>query len=168
VRAVNAIVVFDSLHGNTERIAHAIGEALEPLGNVRVLRTTDVPPGTTADAWVVGGPTQRHGMSPPLASLVDAMPGGSLRDVPVATFDTRYHYPRLMSGSAAHSAAGHLRRAGCRLVAEPESFFVMEGDRPPGGGKPPADAEHLEGGELDRARAWGTRLAALLARPVNR
>jgi flavodoxin len=165
VSALNTIVVFDSLHGNTERIAHAIGEAIEPLGQVRVLWTTEVPPDTAADAWVVGGPTQRHGMSPALASLVDGMPGGSLRGVPVATFDTRYHYPRLMSGSAAHSAAGHLRRTGCRLVTEPESFFVKEGDRPAGGGKPPAEAEHLEEGELERARAWGRRLATLLARP---
>jgi flavodoxin len=162
---VNAIVVFDSLHGNTERVAHAIGEALGPLGEVRVLRTTDVPPGISADAWVVGGPTQRHGMSPPLASLVDGMPGGSLEGVPVATFDTRYHYPRLMSGSAAHAAAGHLRRAGGRLVTEPESFFVQEGPRPAGGGKPLPETEHLEEGELERARAWGAQLATLLARP---
>lgn len=162
---MNAIVVFDSLHGNTERVAHAIGEALEPLGEVRVLRTTEIPPGTTADAWVVGGPTQNHGMSRPLASLVDGMPGGSLRDVPVATFDTRYRYPRLMSGSAAHSAAGHLRKAGCRLVTDPESFFVQEGPRPAGGGKPLPGTEHLEEGELERARAWGARLAALLTHP---
>ena len=162
---MNAIVVFDSLHGNTERIAHAIGQALEPLGEVKVLRTTDVPPSATADAWVVGGPTQNHGMSKPLASLVDGMPGGSLQGVPVATFDTRYHYPRLMSGSAAHSAAGKLRRTGCRLVTEPESFFVQEGPRPAGGGKPAPESEHLEDGELERARAWGAQLAVLFARP---
>jgi flavodoxin len=160
---MNAIVVFDSLHGNTERIAHAIGEALEPLGAIRVLRTTDVAPGTKADAWIVGGPTHRHGMSQPLATLIAGMRGGSLRDVPAATFDTRYHYPRLMSGSAARSAAGHLRRTGCRLVTEPESFFVQEGPRPPDGGKPPPGSEHLEDGELERARAWGARLATLLA-----
>jgi flavodoxin len=165
---MNAVVVFDSLHGNTERIAQAIGEALEPLGNVRVLRTTDVPRGTTADAWVVGGPTQNHGMSPPLASLVHGMPGGCLRGVPVATFDTRYHYPRLMSGSAAHAAAGHLRRTGCRLVTEPESFYVREGAPSAAGPKAPDDSEHLEEGELERARAWGARLANLLAPPVNR
>jgi flavodoxin len=161
---LDAIVVFDSLHGNTERIAQAIGESLEQLGAVRVLRTTEVPPGTLADAWVIGGPTQYHGMSPPLRSLVDGIPGGSLLGVPVATFDTRYRYPRLMSGSAAHSAAGHLRRTGCRLVTKPESFFVKEGPRPAGGGKPAPETEHLEDGELDRARAWGVQLASLIGR----
>ena len=31
---------------------------------------------------------------------------------------------RFLSGSAAKQAAGQLRRASCRLVAPPESFFV--------------------------------------------
>jgi flavodoxin len=162
---MNAIVVFDSLHGNTERVAHAIAESLEPLGEVRVLRTTEVPPGTTADAWVVGGPTQFHGMSKPLKSFVDDMPGGGLRGVPVAIFDTRYRYPRLMSGSAAYSAAGKLRTKGCRVVMDPESFFVQEGPIPAGARKPLPESEHLQEGELERARAWGAQLAVLLARP---
>jgi flavodoxin len=165
VTDLNTIVVFDSLHGNTERVAHAIGEALAAQGEVRILRTTEVPPGASADAWVVGGPTHNHGISKPLASLVKGMPGGSLRGVPVATFDTRYRYPRLMTGSAAHSVAGKLRAMGCRLVTVPESFFVQEGPRPPEGGKPLAESEHLEDGELERARSWGAQLAVLLTRP---
>jgi flavodoxin len=160
---VNAIVVFDSLHGNTERIARTIGEALEAHGDVRVLRTTELGPGTTADAWIVGGPTHRHGMSQPLAAFIAAMPGGSLRGVPVATFDTRYHYPRLMTGSAAHAAAGNIRRTGCRIVSSPESFFVKQGPAPAGGGKPRDEDELLEDGELERARTWGAQLATILA-----
>jgi flavodoxin len=162
-RAMNTIVVFDSLHGNTERIAHAIGESLAAYGEVRVLRTTELPRAVAADFWIVGGPTHRHGMSQPLASFIAALPGGSLRGVPVATFDTRYRYPRLMSGSAAHSAAGNLRRTGCRIATSPESFFVKQGARPATGEKPPYDGELLEDGELERARAWGEQLATLLA-----
>ena len=161
---MNAIVVFDSLHGNTERVASAIGEALEPLGEVHVVPITEVRPDATADAWVIGGPTHNHGMSKPLAAFVGAMPRGSLKNVPVATFDTRYHYARFLSGSAAKSAAGRLRGTGCRLVTEPESFFVEAGPRPADGGKPAPEDEHLEAGELERARAWGAQLAALLAR----
>lgn len=161
---MHTIVVFDSVHGNTERIAHAIGEALAPLGDVRVLRTTEVPPDATADAWIVGGPTHNHGLSRPLASLIASMSGGSLQGIPVATFDTRYHYPRLLSGSAAHSAAGKLRATGCHIVTDPESFFVKEGPRPAGGGKPLPETEHLDEGELERARVWGTQLVDLLAR----
>ena len=161
---METIVAFDSLHGNTERVAQAIGEALAPLGEVRVLPTTDVPPDAAPDAWVVGGPTHSHGLSKPLSALLKTMEsGGGLKGVPVATFDTRYRYPRLMSGSAAHSAAGKLRRTGCHLVTEPASFFVQEGPRPAEGGKPLPETEHLAEGELERARAWGTRLVDLLA-----
>jgi flavodoxin len=159
---MNAIVVFDSLRGNTERVARAIGQALELSGEVRVYRANDLPPGATADLWVVGGPTQNHGMSRPLAALVDGLMGGSLRGVRVAAFDTRYRYPHVLTGSAARSAAGRLRRGGCRLITEPESFFV-EQDRTADGSKPPPEAEHLATGELERARAWGARLASLLA-----
>jgi flavodoxin len=161
---LNAIVVFDSLHGNTERVAHAIAESLGPLGEVRVSRTTELPPGVTADAWVIGGPTQFHGMSKPLKSFVDDLPSGSLRGMPVAIFDTRYRYPRLMSGSAAYAAAGKLRKMGCRLVTDPESFFVQEGPIPAGARKPLPETEHLADGELERARAWGAQLAVLLAK----
>lgn len=161
---MHAIVVFDSLHGNTERVADVIGEALGALGEVRVVRTTDLPPDATADIWVVGGPTHGHGMSKPLVAFVDRLRGGSLRGVPVATFDTRYHYPRLMTGSAAHAAAGRIRRTGCRLVTEPASFFVKQAARPVPGEPALDGAEVLEDGELDRARAWGAQLAALLGR----
>ena len=159
---MHTIVVFDSLRGNTEQIARSIGAALACTGDVRVLRTTELTVDTGADAWVIGGPTHNHGLSRPLGSFLDAFPRGSLRGVPVATFDTRYHYPSFATGSAARRAAQRLRRTGCRLVAEPQSFFVEEGPKPEGGGRPDPASERLQPGELERARAWGERLAGLL------
>jgi flavodoxin len=160
---MSAIVVFDSLYGNTERLAEAIGDALESVGPVSVLSISDVPPDAVADLWVFGGPTQNHGMSRPLATFVDHVHRGTLRGVPVATFDTRYEQARLLTGSAAKSAASHLRRTGCRLIAPPESFFVERGPTPPEGGNPNPSSVHLAEGELKRARAWGVRLAAATA-----
>jgi hypothetical protein len=60
----------------------------------------------------------------------------------------------LLSGSAAKNAAGRLRKAGCRLVAPPESFFI-ERDLPPKGEKRRHELEGLEPGELERASEWG-------------
>jgi flavodoxin len=160
---MHAIVVYDSLHGNTERVARAIGEALQPLGDVRVAVTTDIEAGTTADLWVIGGPTHNHGMSRPLMTFVDGLVRADLRGVPVATFDTRYRYHRWLSGSAAHGTANRLQRHGGRLITEPESFFVEEGPRQPDGGKPTPESEHLAAGELERATAWGRHLAELVA-----
>jgi hypothetical protein len=64
-----------------------------------------------------------------------------------AAFDTRADHPR-MPGSAAAGAARRLRRLGYRMVTGPESFRVT-------GTKGP-----LVGGELERARMWGSGLVA--------
>ena len=99
-------------------------------------------------------------VSPALRGYLDALPRDGLRNTRVATFDTRYRMAPLLSGSAAKDAAGRLRRSGMRLVAAPESFFI-ERDRPPEGEKRRHGSEQLEPGELERARAWGRRLAGL-------
>jgi hypothetical protein len=69
-----------------------------------------------------------------------------------AAFDTRFGKPRWLTGSAALRIARRLRRRGYRLVAPPESFFVLHTEGP------------LRDGEEDRARAWGAELAGLATR----
>ncbi len=90
-----------------------------------------------------------------------ACPGGSLRGVRAAAFDTRYQMTALLSGSAAGQVAGRLRRTGCHLVVSPESFF-MERDVPPKGERRRHELERLEEGEVERAAEWGRRIAAEL------
>ena len=67
-----------------------------------------------------------------------------------ATFDTRVTKVGKLPGSAAKAAAKVLRRRSLGVVAESASFFVEDSTGP------------LGEGELDRARAWGARLAARL------
>jgi flavodoxin len=159
---MQVVVVFDTQFGNTEQIARAIADGIADLGSVDLLPAAGsagrprVPP----DLLLIGGPTQRHGLSPALRGYLDALPRDGLRNARVATFDTRYRMAPLLSGSAAKDAAGRLRRSGMRLVAAPESFFI-ERDRPPEGEKRRHGSEQLEPGELERARAWGRRLAGL-------
>ena len=70
--------------------------------------------------------------------------------VHTAAFDTKVRKPRL-PGSAAHAAARRLRKKGGRMSVPPETFFyVLDYEGP------------LAPGELDRARAWGARLGAML------
>lgn len=161
---MQAVVVFDTQFGNTEQVARAIAEGIADHGFVDVLAATaalgrpQVPP----DLLLIGGPTQRHGMSPNLRAYVDALPRDGLRNTRVAAFDTRYRMPPLLSGSAAKEVAARLRRTGFRLVAAPESFSI-ERDRPPDGEKRRHGSEQLEPGELERAREWGRRLSNLPA-----
>jgi len=63
-----------------------------------------------------------------------------------ACFDTRFDKSRILTGSAAKAMARRLGRRGYRIVAEPESFFVLDSEGP------------LKEGELDRARRWGASL----------
>ena len=156
---LGSVIVYDSHYGNTERIARAIASGLAERGEVELIPAyvalTDPP------AWpelvVIGGPTQRHGMSPTLRAFIDSLPNEGLRDRRAALFDTRYRMAALFSGSSAGEAAGRLRRAGCRLVGPPQSFFV-ERDRPPGDQTHRHGLERLEAGELERATEWGRML----------
>jgi hypothetical protein len=65
-----------------------------------------------------------------------------------AVFDTRINVPRLLSGRASKKIERALSHLGFDIVAPPESFLVNR-------------ASHLLPGEVDRARAWGARLASM-------
>jgi len=57
---VKALIVYDSLHGNTEKIARAIAAALAPSADVKVLRAGEANPSEleSIDLLIVGSPTQ--------------------------------------------------------------------------------------------------------------
>jgi flavodoxin len=161
---LQAVVVYDSQFGNTLQIARAIASGLGEHAVVQVVAAAEAAsfPPTWPELLVVGGPTQRHGMSPTLRAFVESLPRDSLRNTRAAVFDTRYRMAALLSGSAASQAAGRVRRAGCTLVAPPESFFV-ERDRPPEDERRRHGLERLEAGEVERAVAWGRELAAAVS-----
>ena len=149
---MNILIVYDSQFGNTERIARAIAER---LGTARLLRVDEVDESAlaTCDLLIAAGPTQRQKTSPAMRAWLENLPRGILKDVLTATFDTRYRMSRFLSGSAAERIASSLKKAGVRLVVPPESFF-MERDVPPQGEKRRHEIEHLEPGEIERAREW--------------
>ena len=146
---MQALIIYDSLFGNTEKVARAIGEVLSAQHTTRVLRATEVnlSEASGIDLLVVGGPTHAHGMSVPMRQLLSGLEQDSLQGAEAAAFDTRIHGPRWLWGSAAVAITAELRRAGCRLVLPPESFFV--GLKKQSG---------LRSGELERATNWARGL----------
>ena len=165
---MHAVVVFESLWGNTEQLARevaaGIGEGTE------VVDAASAPTVLNPDVHllVVGGPTHAFSMSTestresakqqgaeriPARGIREWIEGQTApgRAVPVATFDTRVVSPRL-PGSAAKKAMKRLVSLGFRPVAKPETFGVH------GYAGPVAD------GELERARSWGAELATLSSR----
>ncbi|MGN6240596.1 MAG: flavodoxin domain-containing protein [Cellulosimicrobium cellulans] len=170
---MDAAVVYESMYGNSERVAQAVAEGLSETVRVMVVDVSD--PAASPDALrhmglvVAGGPTHAFGMTRPTtrAEAVQRASGDvsdratGLREwvesVPrqdetrlAATFDTRVTKVKSLPGSAARGAAKVLRRAGFRLVAPPASFYVGDVEGP------------LDDGELDRARAWGRALGKVL------
>ncbi|HEY3336287.1 MAG TPA: flavodoxin domain-containing protein [Candidatus Limnocylindrales bacterium] len=150
---MDIVVIYDTKFGNTAQVARAIARGAAAAGSVRVLDTTEAAGSLPQQPGllILGGPTQRRGPSAALRSFVDDLPA-VLRRLPAATFDTRYRGATLLMGSAASDAARRIAKAGSRLATPPESFFVTRGG--------PLEAQGLEPGELERAEAWGRRVAA--------
>jgi len=165
---MRALVVFESLYGNTAAIGQVVGSSLRSRGydvTVGPVSTVPVEATDTADLLVVGGPTHAHGMSrastrkagandpqntyadptidPGLRTWLAALPLG--RGRAAAAFDTRLHKPVLLTGSAAKGIERRLEHMGFRVIVEPESFLVTSENR-------------LMAGEIERSTAWAKLL----------
>ena len=173
---MRALVVYESMYGNTHRIAEAIGEGLGEFAETDVVSVHDAGQERVdlADLLVVGGPTHVHGMSRDstrsAAAEAVAKPGADLALDPdaagdgvrewlealtsvtgrAAAFDTKVDMAAVLSGRASKGIAKELRRHGYELVAEPESFLVTKDT-------------HLEPDQAERARSWGRQLGGHLA-----
>jgi flavodoxin len=160
---LKSAVLYESLYGNTERVAHAIAEGLRPAGEVTVTEVGAAQDGLAegADLLVVGAPTHGRGMSTPESrgSGKGGTPSRGMREWLegsaevegriAAVFDTRFDKPRWLTGSAALRIARKLEALGYHLVRPPESFFVGHTEGP------------LADGEEARATRWGMALASM-------
>jgi flavodoxin I len=142
---MKALIVYDSVYGNTEKIARAIAEAITSPDEARVLRAGEANPSDLAsiDLFIVGSPTHGGRPTPAVQEFLNKVTGPLLEDINVAAFDTRAasNFAKIF-GYAAKRIAGNLQRKGGVLSAPPEGFFVT-------GTKGP-----LKEGELERAAAW--------------
>jgi flavodoxin len=141
---MRTLVIYDSIYGNTEKIAQAIASV---LGERMVVDLAKVGQDEPVD-WsefelvVMGGPIHRVNLSAAMKALLKEMPKRALRGANVAAFETCYRNPRWQRGAAARKLARKARKFGGRLVMPTESFFVVGREGP------------LEEGEEERARQW--------------
>ena len=123
---MNILILYDSQFGNTEKLAMTMAEKLAVGGTVHVVPASAGPPDLAGvDLFLVGGPTQAHGVSPTLRTLLDQLPPHSLRNVLAAAFDTRIPGMKLLTGSAANGIAHRLEQKGARVLEPHESFLVV-------------------------------------------
>lgn len=159
---MKAVVVYESLWGNTRTVAEAIAEGFGPEAEVH--STAEVTPEAAAEAdlLVAGAPLQAFSLptarvresiqpgdgpdpdltAPTLRSWIERLPAGHGR---FAAFDTKI---RWSPGSAANVIDDQLTHAGYAPIATAQHFIVSGKFGP------------LKAGEVERARAWGRELAA--------
>lgn len=159
---MKALVVYDSVFGNTEKVAQAIGGALGSEVDVETLRVGAVTPEKLmgAELLVVGSPTRGFRPTPAVTGLLKKIPRDGLRGVKVAAFDTRFGESQIKEGPAilaflvrifgyaAEPISGRLEKKGGEAIVSPEGFIVTDTEGP------------LQEGELDRAAEWGRQLLA--------
>lgn len=164
---MRSVVVCESWFGNTQQVARAVADELARHGEATVVSVSDeIDDVEELDLLVVGAPTHVHGMSSSMSRKsaieqagqlgVEPGPGarGWFESLPeelhgkAAAFDTRIEKSAMLTGSAAKGIAKRLRQHGLELVAEPESFFVLDTAGP------------LKDGELERAAYWAQDLVA--------
>jgi len=148
---VETLLIYDSLYGNTEKIARAIAGGLAAPQDVRLLKAAEASPAdaTGIDILIVGSPTQGSKTTAAVQEFLNRLPKDSLKGVKTAAFDTRMTNRLVrMFGYAAPKIARSLEGSGGTQLVEPTGFFVT-------GGKGP-----LKEGELEKASEWGRRIAA--------
>ncbi len=157
---MNSIVIYASHFGNTKQIAEAIASGLRSRGSAQIFAVDEAPQmlPTGIDLVVVGGPTEAHGMTQPMARYFDRLAPDAMAGIAAAAFDTRLRWPRWLSGSAGTDISARLRRVGASMIVPAESF-IIKGMANTGGGKTP----ELDDGELERATAWAGKLAEAFA-----
>ena len=163
---MNAVVVYESLWGNTAAVARAVADGIGP--QTRCLTTDEAAPDVIAEADLIvagapvlgfrlGGDQMRAAIArdeanapkppdlshPSLRSWLEQLPHGSGQS---AAFETRIWWsPRGATGDI----ETRLERAGYPPIAKAQKFVVADKYGP------------LREGELERAHQWGQELAAV-------
>ncbi|MBN2005605.1 MAG: flavodoxin family protein [Anaerolineae bacterium] len=151
---MNTLIVYDSVFGNTEKVAQAIGGAL----GAQVMRVGDVKPEHLSglNALIVGSPTRAFSATPAVKQWLQSLAPKRLSGVKVAAFDTRMDVKTVNSpiltffarifGYAAEPMASRLVKKGGTQATAPAGFIVMASEGP------------LKDGELERAAEWARQM----------
>jgi flavodoxin len=154
---MKALIVYDSVFGNTEKVAQAMGAALEGQAEVTAKRVGAVTAADLAgvDALLVGSPTRKFTATPAIKDWIKGLASGSLQGVKVAAFDTRVavtegpailkFFVKLFGYAAEPMAKSLIKKGGVQAMAP--AGFIVEGSEGP-----------MREGEFERAAAWAKRL----------
>lgn len=152
---MNILIIYDSLYGNTEKIAQQIAAAFTSH-QVRIISAKNA---ITRDLYsvellIAGTPTHGGQPSQGMKDFLSKLPAGLLKNVKAAAFDTgipidgQKGFKRFIIkfvGYAAKRLANTLKKNGATVIAA-ETFFVLDKEGP------------LKEGELQRCNLWAKDL----------
>jgi flavodoxin I len=149
---MKSIVIYDTVYGNTEKIAAAIKENI-PGATMARANETETLELSSFDLVVVGSPTQGGRQLASVKNFLTRIPAGKLQNSRVAAFDTRTEVKgfflkllvRLL-GYAAPRILNELKNKGGQALSSPQGFLVSGKEGP------------IISGEIERARNWAAGL----------
>lgn len=152
---MKVLILYDSVFGNTEKIAMAMQRAIAPKHTVTAVRVRSFTTGMLddLDLLVVGSPTRAFRPTKAVVSLLKGLSSDALaQGIHTAAFDTRVSVEEVNSkllsamvrlfGYAAQPIDKQLTRCKGTPIAQPTWFFVEDKEGP------------LRAGEEERAAAW--------------
>ena len=147
---MNALVLYDSKHGNTEKVAQAIAAGLKDGGltsvDCRALSASGEEDFRGKDLWVLGTPTHYGSVPFRYSTLLKNALREEHANVKTAVFDTRMKdFPK----GAVLKLRKILEKKGKSVIAD--ASFVVEGMRGP-----------LAEGEEEKAKLFGKEIAVAL------
>lgn len=153
---MKVLIVYDSVYGNTQKIAEAM---IEGIGSERNPIITKVKDATIADLegvdlLIVGGPTHGGNFTEPVKNFFASISANGLKGIKAAAFDTSFTldsqgaFVRFLMKTLGYAAPKIAKKLGSKGadVLTSEIFYVVDTEGP------------LKEGEIERASAWAVAL----------
>lgn len=155
---MKSLILYDSLYGNTKKIAESIADTLSFSGKTILLSINETNQADLehVELLIVGSPTHGGRPTPGLLSFLKDLEEKKLKGIRVAAFDTRFLEADLnfalrilvkTIGYASPKIIEQLILCGGEQATPPEGFIV-KGERGP-----------LAQGEIERVKNWAKQLS---------
>ena len=121
------LIVYDSVYGNTEQIANAMGEKFSSYHDTKIMKVTKPDPNVidNVDLLIIGSPTNGGQSTEPIKKFIGLLPEKKLQTIKVMTFDTSFpntnmgffvnHIVKIF-GNAAPRLSKELKKKGANVI----------------------------------------------------